>query len=169
MRELRFTVPGVPVAQPRQRQRAVTTKAGGSFIQNYTPTKHPVNVFKAAVIEHASRAMQANGWSPFGCPVSVDCTFIMPRPKSDRRASHLIIPSDKKPDIDNLFKALTDAMTGIVYVDDKQIWIMRADKMLSARFGQPECRVCVCFDETDYSKVKPVLSSQSQGSEPGTS
>ena len=45
---VRFVVPAVPVAQPRQRFRVL--KIGNRVIpQNYTPTKSPVNEFKAVV------------------------------------------------------------------------------------------------------------------------
>ncbi len=45
--ELSIRIPGVPVAQPRQRHRVV--KIGNHVrAQNYTPTQDPVNAFKAA-------------------------------------------------------------------------------------------------------------------------
>ena len=36
-----------------------------------------------------------------------------------------------KPDIDNLFKAVTDACTGIVWKDDNQIVSTKSDKFYS--------------------------------------
>lgn len=36
-----------------------------------------------------------------------------------------------KPDVDNVFKAVTDAMTGIIYQDDKQIVDVRISKFYS--------------------------------------
>ena len=43
-----FTVPALPVAQPRQRHR-VASIGGRMVAQNYTPTKSPANEFKATV------------------------------------------------------------------------------------------------------------------------
>jgi len=48
---IRFIVHAVPTAQPRQRHR-VAIIGGMHRVMNYTPAKHPVNAFKAAV-QHA--------------------------------------------------------------------------------------------------------------------
>lgn len=49
-----FTVPAVPVAQPRQRMRVVQTHGGKTFAQNYTPVRDPVNAYKASCREAAA-------------------------------------------------------------------------------------------------------------------
>lgn len=47
-----------------------------------------------------------------------------------RRLSGVHRPTTK-PDIDNLFKAVTDACTGIVWKDDNQIVSTKSDKFYS--------------------------------------
>jgi hypothetical protein len=44
-----FTIDTIPIAQPRQRHRQIKTHDGRNFIRNYTPTKAPVNAFKASI------------------------------------------------------------------------------------------------------------------------
>jgi Holliday junction resolvase RusA-like endonuclease len=69
---------------------------------------------------------------PIEAPVCVDILCLMPIPKSTtkkgRKAmlSHWngypTMPHTKKPDADNLEKAIWDAMTGIILKDDSQIF-----------------------------------------------
>lgn len=46
-----------------------------------------------------------------------------------------------KPDIDNLFKAATDAMTGIIWEDDDQICVNRSSKWFAAAGEEPHVEV----------------------------
>lgn len=55
----------------------------------------------------------------FSCAVLVDVTFVLPRPKALKKDPPP--PHTKKPDSDKLFRAIGDAMTGIVYCDDAQV------------------------------------------------
>lgn len=59
-------------------------------------------------------------------PIKINATFYRPIPKSisqvkkDKMMSGEIMPC-VKPDLDNYFKAVTDAINGVVFRDDKQI------------------------------------------------
>lgn len=53
-----MNVPGVPVAQPRQRHRVI---AGN--VSNYTPASSPVNAFKATV-RLAWQGCDKGMWAP---------------------------------------------------------------------------------------------------------
>lgn len=65
-------------------------------------------------------------------PVVVDIMFFMPIPRSTSKVKreamlrpwrgHPCMPHVKKPDADNLEKAVWDAMTGIILQDDSQIF-----------------------------------------------
>lgn len=59
-------------------------------------------------------------------PVAMRYQFIMPRPKALTRweAVHHAV----RPDLDKLIRAVNDALTGIAYVDDGQIYRMEAEK-----------------------------------------
>lgn len=130
----RFTVPGVPVAQPRQRHRVV-----GKFVQNYTPTKHPVNAFKAAV----QFAAQPEFSQPIEGPVSLSVVFVMPRPRNLVWKSKPMprLPKASKPDFENIVKALMDALTGIAWRDDAQVWAATVTKYVAAGDETPHTEV----------------------------
>jgi Holliday junction resolvase RusA-like endonuclease len=110
-----WRVDGVPVAQPRQR---VTTIAGRPH--NYTPTKHPVQTWKAAVaMGHSERW---NG-APLEGPLRLEVRFALPRPQRllARKWRDLMVWHSCKPDCDNLLKATKDALTGLAWRDDSQV------------------------------------------------
>lgn len=140
--EIKLHVPAVPVAQPRQRHRTVNTKGGRSFIQNYTPEKHPVQSFKATVRMALKRIYQG---PPLTGPLCVDCVFVMPRPQSMVWKTKPMprIPHDKKPDRDNLDKAVCDALKGLAWVDDSQAADGRIQKFIAAGDEQPHAVITI--------------------------
>lgn len=136
-----FTVPGLPVAQPRQRHRVI--HAGGrAFAHNYTPAKDPVNAFKAAVQMAACNAYQG---PPLDGPLRVDLIFVFPRPKSMLWKSKPM-PRDwcpKKPDRDNSIKSFQDALNGVVWIDDAQICAGDTLKVIASGDEQPHVEVVI--------------------------
>lgn len=137
--EVRFTVPAIPVSQPRQRHRVISA-GGRTFAHNYVPKNDPVNAYKAA-IQYA--ATQVYHDAPHDGPVSLAVVFVFPRPQAMRwktkpmpRARHC-----GKPDADNLMKALTDALNGLVFVDDSRICHATIQKVIAAGDEQPHCEV----------------------------
>ena len=56
---------------------------------------------------------------PSTAPIALELFFFLPRPKNV--ADNVQWPSMCKPDNSNVRKAIEDAMTGVVYEDDKQI------------------------------------------------
>lgn len=134
-RTLRFEVPGVPVAQPRPR----ATVRGGHATVYGAPSKHPVNVFKAAVQLAASNA----GAVPTYRPCAMTVTFWFPRPKSMtwKKRDMPAMPCVKKPDCDNLIKSVCDALNSIAYVDDSQVVRVVIEKWICAGSESPRCEV----------------------------
>jgi len=112
-----FTVDGNPVAKGRPR-----FAKRGKFVQTYTPQK--TKDYESLVMDAASEAMGVS--EPLDTPMKIFIHIRMPIPKSYSKKMHqdcldqLIRPT-KKPDWDNVAKAITDALNGIVYVDDCQI------------------------------------------------
>lgn len=56
--------------------------------------------------------------------VAVDAYFKIPKSYTKRKrldCEHNIIRPDKKPDIDNVLKAVLDALNKVAYEDDKQV------------------------------------------------
>ena len=130
-----FEVVGVPVGQPRAR---ITTR--GSFAHAYTPKSHPVHAWKAAVMRAAREAMRdkTNAYglpAEQGIPVTASLWFSMPRPASHLNAAGELRKGKpeyhtSKPDIDNLVKAIFDAMTEAgVWHDDSQVVRLTVEKV----------------------------------------
>ena len=119
---IELNIPAVPVAQPRQRSAMIAGR-----MTNYTPVQHPVNAFKAAV----GLAWQQQGCRQLDGPLSLDVVFVMPRPQAmtwktrpNPRCLHA-----KKPDLDNLLKALKDGLTACgAWRDDSQVACCHACK-----------------------------------------
>jgi Holliday junction resolvase RusA-like endonuclease len=111
---LSFSVPGSPVPQPRPR---VSTRGG--FARAYVPAKHPVHKYRAAVADAAKTA----GASVSEDAVAVELTFLFERPKSHKTAKGLKRDAPKLPqqDVDNLAKAVLDALTCVAWHDDRQV------------------------------------------------
>lgn len=138
---IRFTVPTVPVAQPRQRHKIVKT-ATRTFASNYTPVDDPVNLFKAAVQSAFSNATKQ---PPVDGPVRLEATFVMPRPQNitwktrpNPRCHHA-----KRPDLDNLLKSLKDALSGLAWRDDSQVCEVAALKVVASGEEQPHAEVAI--------------------------
>jgi crossover junction endodeoxyribonuclease RusA len=111
-----FFVPGLPVAQPRQRHANI-----GGHVRNYIPKSDPVHTFKATVRMSCQQALP-DDWTPDG-PMRVSAEFVFPRPKSmTKKSGNEREPKITKPDLDNLTKALYDALTGVAWNDDKQVY-----------------------------------------------
>jgi Holliday junction resolvase RusA-like endonuclease len=105
-----FTVPGLPVAQPRQRH----TRSGF----NFTPAKHPVNAFKAAV-----RLAWPDGATAACGAVRMCVRFYLPKPatKVRKRDAGRRLWVATRPDVDNLSKSVLDALAGLAWRDDSQV------------------------------------------------
>lgn len=126
-----ITVPGVPVAQPRQRMANI-----GGFLKNYTPTRDPVNAWKASIrlAWHA-----ATSEPPATGPIHLRIAFAMPRPQrlGAKKYSGRRVPHDRRPDADNLVKATKDALTGLAWRDDSQVFELYCLKQYAAADEQP--------------------------------
>ena len=72
--------------------------------------------------------------TPLEGPVRLELEFVMPRPKSTPKRS--TPPAIKRPDVDKLARAVLDAITGVVVVDDSQIVELWATKRI-AEIGEP--------------------------------
>lgn len=67
--------------------------------------------------------------SPMDGPVRLELGFVMPRPKSAPKKS--TPAAVKRPDLDKLARAVLDAITGVVVVDDSQIVHLVATKRIA--------------------------------------
>lgn len=81
---------------------------------------------QAVQIEAKKRAPENGPWTG---PVSLQVTFFLKKPKAYPKRRD--IPHIKKPDLDKLMRSLNDALTGIIYRDDSQIFFATARKEYS--------------------------------------
>ena len=122
-----MTIDGKPEPKGRPRFRRVK-----NFVQTYTPAK--TKNYEDKVRDVAKQAMGEH--EPLETPVGIQMSIKLPVPKSysKKRTSDCLnkyeMPT-KKPDWDNVAKAITDALNGIAYVDDSQIVSATVHKMYS--------------------------------------
>ena len=154
MEKIIFTVPAVPVAQPRQRHRVFKGKDGKVFSSNYTPTKDPVNAFKAAA---KVAAAQAHDGAPLKGPLRVSLIFIMPRGNKPSWLTKKEYPEifaawkcgDRVPhatsrnDRDNLMKSIQDALNELLWKDDGMIFAGPVEKWIASDREQPCVEIMV--------------------------
>ena len=123
-----FTVYGSPIAQPRQRHtplmkagKPVIGWGGRPVVVNYTPKTAPANQWKTDIKNGALLARK--GAALWEGPVRMNLIFYLPRPKSLCRKKDPDGPVYHAgvKDIDNLYKAVADALEKIIYRDDGQI------------------------------------------------
>lgn len=133
--KIKFTVPAVPVAQPRQRVGVVAGRA-----RTYMPTKHPVNAYKATCRVAAAQSGQT---AVLEGPIALRAVFVLPRPSSMCWAKKPTprVKHGKKPDADNLAKSLLDALNGLLWRDDSQISSMTIEKWIASGSEQPHVEV----------------------------
>ncbi len=140
--ELKFTIPAVPIAQPRARAgRGVNGHA-----RIYNDKKHPVNDFKAT-IRLAVQTLYKG--PPLAGPLVVDCLFVFPRETSKIWKSKPMprYPHTVKPDRDNLDKAVLDSLKGTLLKDDAIVYDGRITKMRAAGDEQPHCVITITSEE----------------------
>ena len=125
MFSVQFMVMGPPVGKQRPRFRRM-----GNFVKTYTASK--TKKYEDLISEQAMIAM--GNENPLETPVVV-CIYIrmsVPKSYSKQRTKDCLNGLEKptkKPDIDNVAKAVTDAMNEIVYKDDAQIVSMHITKV----------------------------------------
>ena len=113
----------------RGKQRPRMTRGG----HVYTPTE--TRLAEAKVAKLAREAMGHR--MPMSGAVALNIIVLTEPPKSAGKAEReqmltgLKYPT-KKPDLDNIIKLISDAMNGIVYLDDKQIIFLSVLKQYAA-------------------------------------
>lgn len=134
---IEFDIPAIPVAQPRQRTAVIA-----GHVRNFTPSRHPVQAFKATC-----RMIAAERYAGpvLDGPLRIHVAFVLPRPSNRmwKRREMPREPHDKRPDMDNLLKSVTDALTGLLWRDDSQLASVLATKEIAAGGEPPHVRIAV--------------------------
>ena len=125
MIQIMFTVYGEPVAKGRPR---FSTR--GKFPIAYTPEK--TKTYESEVGMMAKVAMGASEALKGALEAFIYVTFPVPTSYSKKRTEACLNDSEKhtkRPDLDNVVKAIIDGMSEIVFLNDSQITSIHATKV----------------------------------------
>jgi Holliday junction resolvase RusA-like endonuclease len=139
----KFTVPGEPIAKGRPRFARV-----GDFVRTYTPAE-------TEAFEKIVKGCARQAWGPRSMLVEIPMTLIVESyigiPKSYSKRQHAdavagrILPMRRgRYDWDNLGKLISDALQGVVYVEDAAICSATVTKRFAA---VPRTEVMLAWDE----------------------
>jgi len=118
-------IDGIPV--PQGRPRARTFKIGNDCrVQMYDPPKSKEWKEYIRLKAEYSQMKKLEG------AIKMDLVFWMPRAKSNKDKHHT-----KRPDVDNLAKAVKDALEGIAYKNDSQVVDLRVRKYYETEIHKP--------------------------------
>ena len=145
---IKFTVQGEPKAQPRPK-----AFRRGIFVSVYNPKT--ADQWKTK-IRLAWKQHQPAGFKTLEYPIKLKLIFFLPRPKAHYTSKGLLksgVPEfcPKKPDFDNLEKAVSDALTECAaWHDDSQVVISETVKLYAER-GFEGCEITIAHvdDLTD--------------------
>lgn len=122
--ELSFVVLGEPT--PEGSTRAYYIKALDRTVTTHQ-NKKSLEAWRNRVATEAQRALEGRDWKcDSASAYSVNVDFVLSRPASvpEHRRLHPTV----KPDIDKLVRAINDALTSILFVDDCQVVSMTMTK-----------------------------------------
>lgn len=121
-----FVVPGQPVGKGRPR-----ASSRGGFVRMYTDAK--TLSYEQVIAKQARYAM--GHLEVLATPISMRIVSLYSIPVSwSKRKQQLALNGELipgKPDLDNVAKAVLDALNGVVYQDDKQVIRLVIEKSYS--------------------------------------
>lgn len=125
-----FTVDGDPV--PKGRPRFARR---GQFVQTYTDAK--TIDYETQVAMRARHAIGSTKPLEGALSVFLYLRYAVPASYSKKRKEACLngLEYPKRIDIDNVYKSITDAMNGIVYLDDSQIVETHIKKVYAEESG----------------------------------
>ena len=139
---LLLEIPGAPVGQGRPRF---------TNINGHPKAYDPENSrnYKAYVRMLATQAMKDSDFTMIegACSIKIVAYFEVPKSKSKKFKLAALNNKEwptKKPDVDNIAKAIQDALNGLVYKDDSNIVYMSVSKYYSTN---PKVLVIVCEEK----------------------
>ena len=132
---LEVWIPGKPRPMAQKRAFMMTNKAGKKVAR--ISDSNTAEGWKGMI---AGKMMEHIPESPIDVPMSLELSFYLPRPKALMRKKD---PDEayyciKRPDIDNLRKAVMDALSEMrMWVDDSYVVEGETRKFYTAKNGQP--------------------------------
>jgi len=135
VRPIAFIAPIVPKAKGRPR----IVRRGKHAIQAATPAE--TRRWEASF---AAIAAPFTPVPPIDEPIEVSMLFVLPRPQKLMRKADPdgLLPASGRPDVDNLVKAVMDALKAW-WADDARVVSLRARKAYAERDGGPRVEVAI--------------------------
>lgn len=130
---IQYTVVGIPKPQARPKVFHKTLKSGRDFVHTYSPKSDWFHLVYTETLKQKEKLKNR-----FSGALRLNLLFYLPIPKSfSKKKRENLMYVSKRPDVDNLAKAVMDAMnnTGI-WEDDSQI--ARLD-IVKAYGEEPKC------------------------------
>ena len=127
--EIYFIVLGEVVGKARPR-----FSRGGGYVKTYTPKKtsdYEAKIKAAYLDEVQYQPMRFCNKEPL--EIVVNAYFEIPKSASKKAKTRMLLEEypTKKPDSDNVLKAVADALNGVAYTDDSQIVTATVNKIWS--------------------------------------
>jgi Holliday junction resolvase RusA-like endonuclease len=127
---------------PQGSKRAQRSSSGASFMREDNPRTEP---WRQAVAAAAAQAF--NGGQLLTGPLRLELRLNFARPRSHYRTGRYAgelkdsapVYCERRPDLDKLVRAIGDALTGVVVVDDAAFVELDAVKL----YGQPGAEVTI--------------------------
>ena len=138
-----FFIPGIPQTQGSKKAFVIPGTNRATIVD---AKPKALKCWRSAI---ADAALTVWHEAPTRAPISMFVRFYFPRPKSHFRTgknSHLL--SDRapiyhvgKPDVDKLGRAILDALTGVVYHDDSQVFQLELMKVYVVEKQKPGAKI----------------------------
>jgi Holliday junction resolvase RusA-like endonuclease len=147
---LALTIEGRPQRWMRTTEYFNEAKGRMVRINEKKPRAHKEMVARLAALKFKG--------PPITCPIILEMRFIFAIPKSwppavRQAAIEGRLPHTVDPDADQLIKQIQDSLTGLIYVDDNQVW--RYHNTFK-RYGAPErTEIIVWACDTDPGALTP--------------
>lgn len=146
MSHVTFWVSGVPISKGSKTGFAIKTKAGKYRAVLVEDRKASLGPWMRAIKRAAEHSLIGMDWKLDG-PMHVGLRFFMARPARHfgKRAGSPYLRDDApkyhetKPDADKLARACLDALSGVAFMDDMQVYSLTATK----DYGEPGCTVSI--------------------------
>jgi len=141
-RSIAFYVKGAPIPQGSLTAHATKRKDGTLFAAVHYPSGSKLHAWRRE-ISKAARAEWGDHMTYH--PVRLQLIYWMKRPLSHYRTVEMLLrpgyerlSHETTPDLDKLVRATMDALTDVIYEDDKQVVEIVAHKLYVPRYTQSE-------------------------------